>query len=87
MGYYINPPDMEKEDFLRQHGRPIHSTEAKMHLTDTTLPVCLVNNGGFTAAGIAYSMDEVDAFLHPDRRPKRWFSVSREALKPYYNEA
>jgi len=85
MGYYINPTDMTKEDFLCQHGTPIMGKEAYVNITEDRLPVCLVDNGFFTAAGIAYSAGEVDVFLHPDGRPKKWFSVPRAALKPWYD--
>lgn len=79
MGYYINPPDMTKEEFLEKHG-----TETDDPRFDSeTFPVCLVNNGPFTAAGIAYDAKERDAFLRPDGRPKKWYQVPREALLPY----
>lgn len=84
MGYYINPPDMSKEEFLQQHGTPISPADVKNHYTGDNLPVCLVNNGAFTAAGIAFDPHEADAFLYPDGRPKRWYTVSKEVLKPYY---
>lgn len=86
MGYYINPSDMTKEEFLAKHGKPLsQSTIEAFNYNGDTLPVCLVDNGIFTAAGIAYSFNEAQAFLHPDHRPKQWFEVSREDLKPYYS--
>jgi len=84
MGYYINPPDCSKEQFLHNHGRPVLPGAAR--ITHDELPVCLVNNGAFTAAGIAYSAEEIEAFSRPDGRAKLWFMVSREKLKPYYKE-
>lgn len=78
MGCYINPKDKSKEAFLILNGTP---TLEPCEITETELPVCLVDNGLFTAAGIAYDEDEVDAFLHPDPRPKRWYRVSRELLR------
>lgn len=35
--------------------------------------VCVVNNGMFAAAGYAYRPAEMNAFLHPCGRPKKWF--------------
>jgi hypothetical protein len=87
MGYYINPEDQSKEAFLKQHGTPISADHAaSFDFTTNQLPVCLVDNIAFTAAGIAYDTKERDAFLRPDRRLKRWFLVDKEALKPYYSE-
>lgn len=37
--------------------------------------VCLVDNIGFSVAGVAYSKDELRAFLRLDSRRKRLFSV------------
>lgn len=88
MGYYINPKDQSKEDWLQRHGIPVSRDE--MDLVNNwkgdgaVVPVCWVDNGGFTAAGIAYDPNEVKAFRHEDGRPKVWFLVSREDLKPWY---
>lgn len=84
MGYYINPPDMSKEDFLHKHGKPIQAHEVKSQYGNGVLPVCLVDNGAFTAAGIAYDEREADAFLCNDGRPKQWFAVGVTELGPYY---
>ena len=42
--------------------------------------VCLINNGPFYAAGIAYSENELKAFSEPDHRPKVWHLVPLELL-------
>lgn len=43
---------------------------------DGTHVVCLVDNGGFSAAGIAFDQGELAAFNEPrDGRSKRWFYV------------
>ena len=39
------------------------------------LPVCLVDNGVFSAASICYSEEELAAFAQPDGRRKAWFLV------------
>lgn len=86
MGYYIDPPDMEKEEFLSAYGRPVKFNEAQ--ITATELPVILVNNGFFTAAAIAFDNAELRAFTDPtDTRPKKLYMVSRERLRPYYANA
>lgn len=85
MGYYINPPNMSKDDFLASEGTEITTEEAAaFDYSDTdTLPVCLVDNGLFTAAAIAYNKQERDYFLEPDPRAMRWFLVKKVLLDPY----
>lgn len=84
MGYYINPPTVTKEEFLAAFGKPLTDEEVKsFNFEADALPVCFVDNGAFTAAGIAYDARERDQFLRPDGRPKWWFSVPFEELKPY----
>lgn len=79
MGCYINPPGESKESFLMREGRSIRPSEAV--ITDSELPVCLVDNGPFRAAAIGYNNAEVRAFSDPtDLRLKVWFMVKREVL-------
>ena len=83
MGYYINPYDgRTKEQWLADEAREVPQSELT-HTADE-LPVVLIDNGMFTAAGIAYCPDELAVFVDPkDRRPKRYFMVSRIKLEPY----
>lgn len=84
MGYYINPPVGEKERFLQDYGMEVKSAVLSRHdFKSDYLPVCLVDNGFFTAAAIAYCKDELCRFLNPDGRPKKWYLVRRELLEPY----
>lgn len=79
MGYYINPRDISKEDWLVINGE---LTAGPCEITETHMPVCLVNNGPFNAAAVGYSKNEVDAFNQPtDHRSKLWFKVPIAALK------
>ena len=81
MGEYINPRDRSKEQFLLDHGRLIDSPG---DVYAGELPVCLVDNGPFTAAGIAYSRGEIEAFDSPsDDRPKSWWAVKIDDLLPF----
>lgn len=86
MGYYINPADMSKESWLSLNGRRISQLDVgNFDFSGDELPVCLVNNGAFTAAGIAYDKSEAQAFNNPsDARPKIWYAVKRELLLPWY---
>lgn len=88
MGYYIDPADgSSKESWLLANATPITAEEARhFNFNEDKLPVCLVNNGLFTAAGIAYDARERDAFIEPDGRPKQWFSVKRDLLKEWYKK-
>lgn len=68
MGHYINPPNMTKEEWLQKYGQ-ITETPA-WPAPEGTIPVCLVKNLTFTAAGIAYCEQEFYGFLAPDTTPE-----------------
>lgn len=87
MGYYINPSDQSKEDFLKIHGKPLSSAPTDYDFSGLYLPVCLVDNGWMTAAGIVPHSRELEAFTNrDDNRPKRWFEVLRSDLAPWYSQ-
>lgn len=81
MGSYINPRDQSKEAWLKAHAQEIESPPAWEDVPAGYLPVCMVQNPGFTAAGIAYSPTEYEVFKTPDNRPKKWFIAKTEELK------
>ena len=80
MGYYINPTDMTKEEWIAKHGTLITTF---FEWTHDTMPVCLVDNGPFKVLAIAYSPAELKEFLRPDSREKIWYLVPLEHLLPY----
>lgn len=90
MGYYINPPDMTKEQWLKENAAEVHESDARDRSAGDNLVVCLVDNGWMTAAGICYDDGERDAFMRPDsgdyQRPRKWYVVSRALLAPYLPE-
>lgn len=87
MGYYINPEGESKEAWLKTNASAIGARDAQaFDFSGDSLPVCLVDNGLFTAAGIAYDARERDVFIAEDGRNKWWFSVKRELLKPWYED-
>lgn len=86
MGYYIDPPKQSKEDFLKENGIALHGAPRNFDFTSDKLPVCLVDNDYFNAAGIAYCENELAAFSRPDGRQKAWFLVTKEKLLPYYKD-
>lgn len=84
MGWYINPTTGQtKEEYLAEHGRRVSEREF-VAFSDfecgSELPVCLVNNGFFTAAAVGYNDRDVSAFAQPDGRPKSYFMVPRTKL-------
>lgn len=81
MGCYVNPPNETKEDFLLRCGEPVQGILKWKNVPKGFLPVMLINNGPFTAAGIAYCEEELHAFTRPDDlRPKLLFLVKIEDL-------
>jgi len=85
MGMYINPENGTKEEWLAKNAAVAGpSAPIWEELPDGHLPVCLVDNGPFRAAEIAYSKEELMAFnLSDDHRPKVWFIVKKEKLEPF----
>jgi len=98
MGVYVNPHNMEKEDFLRQYGTLIevdmlmdgfgegkyddHTQAVWASRELHRLPVVLMDNGPFTAAGIAFSEKELGEFLdgRGDQRDKNVYWVDIKDL-------
>ena len=80
MGCYVDTDDGNKERWLEKHGIVVFPPIKLEDLPETHLFVCLVDNGAFSAAGVAYDEHELDAFIHPDGRRRTWFMVSKEDL-------
>lgn len=83
MGYYINPSNKSKEDWLAENAKrlPVSIIESIESVGEGNLPVCLIDNGPFTAAAIAYSNQELEEFKESDGRRKIWFSAPIEGLE------
>lgn len=81
MGFYINPPKESKENFLAREGVRLANVPKWEDIPTDSLPVVLVNNGIFTAAGIAYHPQELEVFTNPtDPRPRKYYAVKIEKL-------
>lgn len=78
MGCYINPRDMSKEHFLSIYGEQVKSGD--VNIEEDRLPVCLVDNGVFSAAAIAFNSNELKAFKREDGRYKQWYMCKKEDL-------
>ena len=87
MGLYLEP-GIDKKQWLEDNATPITgivfgTAEIKMDdVPDDKVIVCLVDNGPFYAAGIAYDDRELQAFNHDDDpRAKIWFYLDKELAK------
>ena len=79
MGYYINPRDKTKEQYLAACGEELPSCPKWADIPQGKVLVCWMNNGWMTAAAIAYSERELGDFNLPsDTRPKKWYLLSIE---------
>lgn len=89
MGFYIDPPGYSstaREKFLAEHGTIIEEEEVFSwpYGRCDELPVCLIDNGHFLAAGIAFDAGERDRFITGMQgRSHAWYKVSKIALKPF----
>ena len=82
MGMYINPVGISKEEWLHKNGIAISKEDAE--ITNGVYPVCLVDNGPFTAAAIAYNEEELYVFKNDTTgRRMRWYLVEAVLLKPF----
>ncbi len=80
MGFYIDPKDCSKEEWLLvnaakgQKFDPMQAPDYKLRSPDCHF-VCLVDNGSFTAAAIAFNEREFKVFAQLVRRRKVWMQV------------
>lgn len=82
MGMYINPNGMTKESWLAKNGTPVKNKDLEnFDWNSDEVPVALMDNGMFTAAGVCYNQREFAVFNSDDGRRKIWFTVSKEKLK------
>ena len=86
MGIYINPTNgQSKEEWLNERGEKFNYTTevsvVKPLMEHHKIIVCLVVNGMFTAAAVAFDNSELRAFANPnDLRPKTWYMVHIDKL-------
>lgn len=79
MGCYISPSQETKESFLAREGRVINVNDFTAEPNE--LPVCLVDNGAFNAAAVAFDRAELHRFSDVnDQRPKVWYLVPIDKL-------
>lgn len=78
MGYYIETGKrLGKAKWLVDNAKAM-ITFAPVAGTAEMIPVCVIDNGAFEAAGIAFDSEELSCFNNPtDYRLKTWLSVPR----------
>ncbi len=83
MGIYIEPSTTTKEEWLLKHGKRLSLFAPDAYdavRKGKCVPVCLIDNGVFSSASVAYSKEESIVFCYPDIRQKTWFIVPVESL-------
>ncbi len=63
MGIYVDPPNMSKEEWLRNHGEKVFDVDWLECVNNAKRPVVLIFNPSFTAAGLAFSEKELHRLL------------------------
>jgi len=80
MGYYIETPQpRNKAAWLVANHKAI-VIPAPIYLSPPLTTICVVENGMFDAAAIAYDQSEFDAFVRPDGRPRTWLAMSTDEV-------
>jgi len=86
MGMYVNPKDETQDEFLEREGKMVESVKWD-DVPSGELPVVLIDNGPWKAAGVAYKSSELDAFTDPnDHRNRVIFLVPIDKLIPTVDE-
>ena len=84
MGYYIETPGhLDKaEQLYRLYGAELVLSPEHFDFNGEYALICVVENGNFDTAGIAYSARERDEFCNPsDPRPKTWLKMRKSLVK------
>jgi len=81
MGCYINTVNMTKDFWLYNQQEGTLEAPVWDDMPEGMLPVCLVQNEMFSAAGVAFNEEERDDFARDDGRPKRWFVLPIESIR------
>lgn len=84
MGYYIETTvSKNKTKWLCEHALGEIQSNAEVaadNATNNKIPICVMDNGPFEAAGIAFNYEELQAFAYPDSRRKQWLLLPREEI-------
>ena len=82
MGTYLNPSNgSSKENFLKENGEQLENAPVWENIPKDSIAVCLMDNGMFTAAGIADSKSELNSLRECNGRTKTWYIVPKTLVK------
>ena len=89
MGCYVNPKGMKNDKWVTANGKYICDISEYDDVpvyrglcNNNRLPVVLVDNGSFYAAGVCFDEQEYNRFtLSSDPRPRTIYTVDKELLK------
>jgi len=81
VGEYLNPPEDKLQWLLRNATVVAEDQQQFVDPATEKVTVCLVDNGAFMAAAVAYSEHEFNDFnREADTRPKLWFVVDLDKM-------
>lgn len=88
MGAYINPPNETKEWWLERVGECVSIKTRWDDIPDNKLPVILMFNEMFTAAGVGVDKDEYGELAGFDGRCKKIYLVDKDIVEQaiYHNK-
>jgi hypothetical protein len=73
---------MGKERWLLENGKPLLEFPKWDEIPDDSVLICMVDNGPFRAAAIAFSEREMQHFTNPkDMRPKTIWYINKDLLR------
>ena len=81
MGYYIQTPHNKgKAKYIAEkYGGTIVDTPPSFeNISPDKAIICVVDNGGFEAAGFCFSQSELHDFSYFDGRPRTWVIIDRK---------
>ncbi|MDD3263378.1 MAG: hypothetical protein PHT94_00615 [Candidatus Nanoarchaeia archaeon] len=83
MGYYVNPNNIIKEEWLSLNAEKVSKEIAVEEVRkDKKAVLVLIDNGLFTACGLAFNEREFNDFTdEEDRRPKTFYITEHHKLK------
>ncbi|GAH39307.1 unnamed protein product [marine sediment metagenome] len=81
MGYYIEVPRNKgkAQQIVELYGGRITPSPPSFEdITPEEAIICVVDNGPFEAAGLAFNQEELNVFSHMDGRLRTWVIMNRQ---------